>query len=116
VAAVILRDVVDKLGLEVLTGATHLEREVTGGYASDLLSDVMANALSGQVWLTIQTHQNVVAVASLANLAGIIITAGKKPDAETLQRAETEGVVIMRSPYPTFRVAGELWRLLGGAG
>lgn len=113
---VTLRDVVEKLDLEVLTGAGHLEREVTGGYVSDLLSDVMANALAGQVWLTIQTHQNVVAVASLANLAGIIITAGKKPDAETLRRAEAEGVVIMRSPYPTFRVAGELWRLLGGAG
>ncbi|MEW6547512.1 MAG: DRTGG domain-containing protein [Bacillota bacterium] len=111
-----LKTVVEKLGLEVLTGSAHLDRDVTGGYVSDLLSDVMANAVSGQVWMTIQTHQNVVAVASLANLAGVIITSGKKPDAETLQRADTEGVVIMRSPYPTFRVAGELWRLLGGAG
>ncbi|MDI6893967.1 MAG: DRTGG domain-containing protein [Bacillota bacterium] len=112
----ILRDVTEKLGLEVLTGSAHLEREVTGGYAGDLLSDVMANAVSGQVWLTIQTHQNVVAVAALAGLAGVVITAGKKPEADTLQRADSEGVVIMRSPYPTFRVAGELWRLLGGAG
>lgn len=115
VAAVNLKTVVERLGLEVLTGADHLGREVTGGYVSDLLSDVMANAVAGQLWLTIQTHQNVVAVASLANLAGVVITSSKKPDAETLQRAEGEGVVIMRSPYPTFQVAGELWGLLGGA-
>ncbi|MGB9886514.1 MAG: DRTGG domain-containing protein [Moorellales bacterium] len=112
----ILRDLVENLGLEVLTGASHLDREVTGGYVSDLLSDVIANALPGQVWLTIQTHQNVVAVASLVNLAGVILTAGKKPDGETLRRAESEGVPILGSPEPTFRVAGELWRLLGGAG
>ena len=110
-----LKSVVERLGLEVLTAPAHLDREVTGGYVSDLLSDVMANAMAGQLWFTIQTHQNVVAVASLANLAGVVITSGKKPDSETLQRAGTEGVVIMRSPYPTFRVAGELWRLLGEA-
>lgn len=112
----LLREVAERLGLEALAGSSRFDREVTGGYCSDLLSDVMANASAGSLWLTIQVHQNIVAVASLANLAGIVVTCGKKPDADTLQRAEKEGVPILRAREPTFAVAGRLWSLLHGAG
>jgi len=111
-----LKETSERLGLEVLAGAAHLEREVTGGYCSDLLSDVMANAAAGNLWLTVQLHQNVVAVASLVGLAGVVITSGRRPEADTLQRADREGVVILRASAPTFEIAGRLWDLLRGVG
>jgi len=71
-----VKDVAQKLGLEVYSAPEGLEREVTGGYTSDLLSDVMGHAKEGQIWITLQTHKNIMAVASLRDLAAIILVKG----------------------------------------
>ncbi len=105
---VTLREVVSKLSLSVQTGADKLDRKVSGGYASDLLSCVMARARKGNVWVTLQCHLNVVAVATLLELAGIIITEGATPDAATLAKASEEGVTILTTSKTTFEVVGEL--------
>jgi len=65
-----LAEIVDELDLKVRTAGGALEREVSGGYASDLLSDVIAHATTDCLWVTLQIHQNIVAVASLKELAG----------------------------------------------
>jgi hypothetical protein len=104
-----LSEIADSLNFEVKTCQTELEREVAGGYASDLLSDVIANAREGDVWITLQIHQNIVAVAFLNNLAGIIIVGGRNPDADTLSKAEEQGVVIMVSELPTYEIVGRLY-------
>lgn len=83
-----------------------------GFYVSDLLSDVMGNAGEGEVWLTIQTHSNVVAVALLLNLAAVLFTAGAEPDATTIEKARAEGVVLLATALPTFEAAGRLYRAL----
>jgi predicted transcriptional regulator len=106
-----LTELMKELALTVQSAATRLDREVTGGYASDLLSDVMAHSKEGDIWVTIQGHPNVVAVAVLRDLAGIILANGRKPDAETIQRAEEEGIPILCTPLPTFEIAGRLYRL-----
>jgi predicted transcriptional regulator len=103
-----LRELASKLSLSVQAGADKLDREVSGGYASDLLSCVMARARKGNVWVTLQCHVNVVAVASLLELAGIIITEGAIPDAATLAKASDEGVPILTTSKTTFVVVGEL--------
>ena len=64
----------EELELEVISCAGALGRPVVGGYASDLLSCVMARAKQNFIWVTLQSHVNVVAVASLLGLAGVIIT------------------------------------------
>jgi len=84
---------------------------VTGGYVSDLLSYVMARAKEGNLWVTVQSHPNIVAVASLVNLAGIIITEGGRPDAGTVEKAEQEGVPILTTQLTSYEVAGRLWEL-----
>lgn len=104
-----LNEIADSLNFEVKTCQTELEKEVTGGYASDLLSDVIANAREGDVWITLQIHQNIVAVAFLNNLAGIIIVGGRNPDADTLSKAEEQGVVIMVSEMPAYEIVGRLY-------
>ena len=82
-----LADLVDALGLEVKSARGSLGNEVTGGYSSDLLSDVIANGREGNVWITLQIHLNIVAVASMKDLAGIILVNGREPDEDTVQRA-----------------------------
>jgi len=106
-----LNEIVKKLNLNVRTASDKLDIEVTGGYASDLLSDVMANAGQGNIWVTLQTHQNVVAVAVLRDLSGIIIVNGRNPDEETLKKAEQEKIPIMVSELPTFELVGRLYKI-----
>jgi len=86
-----------------------LDREVRGGYASDLLSDVMANAQDGDAWITMQRHVNTVAVAQLKNLAGIVIVNGRQPEADMIERAAAHGVAIVTTPLTAFDAAGRLY-------
>jgi hypothetical protein len=103
-----LRQIVDVLGLRVAAGANSLGNEVTAGYASDLLSCVMGHARKGSVWVTLQSHINVVAVASVAELSGIIVTEGAAPDAATIAKADDEGIPLLLTPKSTFAVVADL--------
>jgi hypothetical protein len=103
-----LRELCRPLSLKVRTAAEKLDTEVTGGYAADLLSCVMAKAQAGNVWVTLQGHPNIVAVASLLNLAGVIITEGVAPDPATLEKAAEQGIPILTTPLTTFTVVGKL--------
>ncbi len=107
-----IREAVEKLSLDVKTTKGDPGRAVTGCYISDLLSDVMANAKEGEIWITLQTHPNIVAVASLKNLAGIIITNKRTPEEETLKKAEDEHITLAVSPLSTFEVGGMLYTML----
>ena len=100
-----------KLSLEMRTATRKLNTEVTGGYASDLLSWVMAKAQAGNVWITIQAHPNIVAVASLIGLSGIIIAEGVVPEPATCEKAEQEGIPILTTPLAVYAVAGKMFEL-----
>jgi hypothetical protein len=106
-----LEEVVRQLSLEVHVSAGKLDADVTGGYACDLLSYVMAKAKAGDLWITVQGHPNIVAVGSLIGLAGIVVAEGAKVEPATLEKAEQEGVPILTSPLPAYMVAGRLWEL-----
>ncbi len=106
-----LKDIVEKLELKVVAAGENLEGEVTGGYASDLLSDVMANSREGDIWVTMQAHPNVIAVASLKGLAGIVVVQGRKPEEQTAEKARQEGVPLMVSELQTFELVGRLYGL-----
>ena len=70
-----VQELSERLGLQALT-CPEPERECTGGYTGDLLSWVMGNAQSGDVWITIMSNSNIVAVATLADTACIILSEG----------------------------------------
>lgn len=106
----LVKEVAARLGLNVL--AEGREQEVTGGYVSDLLSDVIANAEEGCLWITVQRHLNIVAVAQLKKLAGIVLSRGGQPDAAVLDRAVQEGLFILATPDDSFAVAGKLYALV----
>ena len=103
-----LDEVRTTLDLQVKAGSAGLDREVTGGYASDLLSDVIANAREGDVWVTLHRHPNIVAVAVSGGLAGIVLVGAREPEESTLDKAEKEGVPILVSSLPTFELVAKL--------
>jgi len=107
----ILKDIIEKLNLKCLNEA-NLDAEVSGAYSSDLLSDVMGNARSGQVWITMQTHKNVTAIASLKDIPAVIIVRNGEPDADMLEHAKEEDICILVSSEPTFQVCGKLYELI----
>jgi len=106
-----LEELVRELRMEVRSAARNLSREVSGGYASDLLSDVMAHAEKECLWVTVQVHQNIVAVALVKDLAGIVIVNGRKPEEDTVAKAEKEGIPILVTNLPTFEIVGRLYQL-----
>lgn len=105
-------ELVKKYDLKVFSGEQGLENKIKGGYVSDLLSDVMGNAAEGEVWITLQTHQNVLAIASLKDLAAVIMVKGLEPDPETIERSNEEGIPVLGADMETFEMAGKLYNEL----
>jgi hypothetical protein len=102
-----LQSVLSAIQAEALTN--HVPEEITGCYISDLLSDVLAHAEPGVLWLTVQVHRNVVSVAGMKDIAAVLVTCGRKPDAATIAEADAAGVAILVSPLSAYDTAGKLW-------
>lgn len=107
-----LTEIADKLGLQVLSSRALADVQVTGGYTCDLLSDVMANARPGNLWITMQIHQNILAVARIKDLAAIVVVNGRRPDDQTLHKADQEQVSVLGTDESAFQLSGRLYRLL----
>jgi hypothetical protein len=105
-------DLVKEFGLKVFSGADRLRVPVKGAYSSDLLSDVMGKAVAGDLWITMQTHRNVIAVASLKELAAIVIVNGGQPEADTVASATSEGVILLGTKEGSFATCGKLYKLM----
>lgn len=105
-------DLVEALELKVFSGEKGLANLVTGGYTSDLLSDVMGCACENQVWITLQTHKNVMAVASLKDLAGVILVKGFKPDADMEAESNLHNIPVLGTYLEAFEVSGRMYGLL----
>lgn len=106
-----VREAAAALGLSVLAGASNLEQQILGGYASDMLSYVMAEAKTGYIWVTMQGHPNVVAVASLLELAAVVVSENSPVEAVTIQRAEEKGIPLLTTEHDTFTTVAELAQL-----
>ncbi len=107
----ILADLATRLALRVYVEGVPLDRPVLGGYVSDLLSDVIGHGRKDDLWVTMQVHQNIIAVAVLKELAGIVLVNGREPAAETLRQAKKEGVAVLGSPLGAFELVGRLYGL-----
>ena len=106
-----VQELTNVLPLTVVSGQASLAKEISGGYASDLLSNVMGQARAGNIWVTMQGHQNIVAVASLAGLAAVIVAGGVEPDKDAVRKATTVEVAVLRTNLTAFEVVGRLYQL-----
>lgn len=107
-----LQQVIDALNLKVYTTSRDFSAiEPSCGYASDLLSCVMAGASKHSIWVTLQAHGNIVAVATLLDLTAVIITENALPDESIIEKANDEGVALLGTAHSSFYVIGKLWEL-----
>ena len=107
-----LQQIIDRLNLTVLTEPRDFTLiQPDGGYTSDLLSCVMAGAKSNYLWITLQAHLNIVAVAALLEVAAIIITENAQPDPATIAKANEQGVILLSTSKPTYEIDGKLWEM-----
>lgn len=100
-------EIAQKLSLKPLAEADS-SREVTGVYIGDLLSWVMGRANSGDAWITIMSNINIVAVASLADVACIILAEGVAPDENVCATAQQKGINIYTSDKTAYMLAAAL--------
>ncbi|MDD2344605.1 MAG: DRTGG domain-containing protein [Bacteroidales bacterium] len=101
-----------KLGLKVMGGQDGLNKEVKAGYTSDLLSDVMGNVEAGSIWVTLQTHKNVMAVASLKDLSAIVIVNNYAPDQDLINQSEEEGIPVLVTSDKAFEISAKIYNLI----
>ena len=102
-----VKEIIDKLDLEVVVESS-LDKEITGGYCGDLLSNVMERKKKGDLWLTVQSHQNVIAVALLTEVAAVIVVENFEIEDKAIKRAKEKGVNILRSDLTAYELAGLL--------
>jgi len=107
-----LTELVEILSLKVYSPGMISEIEVTGGYTCDLLSDVMGSANEGQIWITLQTHRNVAAIAALKDIAAILLVKGLKPDQDMIDQAISETIPVLGTSENAFEISGKIYKLL----
>jgi predicted transcriptional regulator len=105
-------ELIEKLELHYANPSLKADKCVNGVYASDLLSDVMGFAKPGEVWVTLQTHKNVAAIAGLKDLSGVIIVGGHKPDDDMLEKCTEEEIPVFTTNMSTYMVCGKIYEIL----
>lgn len=106
-----LKEIIAQLNLEVIDSSVSVEKEVSYGYCSDMLSDVMGNAKEQSIWITLQMHQNIIGVAAMKELAAILLVKNRRPEADTINKARHQNVPILSTPYSAFEICGLLYQL-----
>jgi len=107
-----LQKMIDELQLKVLTTPKDFSSIIpSAGYTSDLLSCVMIGAHSKGIWVTLQAHMNIVAVAALLDLSAVIITEGAQPDEDTIAKANEEEITLLWTEQPSYPIVGKLWEM-----
>lgn len=105
-----IRELADIIGAEVNTKSVDLSREVSGGYTCDLLSWVMAHGKEGMAWITVQTHMNVIAVATLHDMSCVIVPEGIRVEDDVVSKADEEGVAVLTTGLSAFEICGRMYK------
>ena len=97
-----VKDIAEKCGFRIAAGEDALSRSVEGIYCCDLLSFAMGRAPEDFAWITVMGNMNSVAVASLADVACIVLCDKVQPDEDMLKKAEQQDIAILLSDQPAF--------------
>ena len=107
-----ISEVTLKLGYDIVT-MPEPDIEVDGGYTGDLLSWVMGRAEAGNIWVTIMSNINIVAVASLVGVSGIVVAEGAEISQDVIDKATEQGINIFKTNDPTFLATIKIGNILG---
>ena len=103
-----VKEVLELIEAKDMTPETDKNTEVSCGYTCDLLSWVMAHGAAGMAWVTVQTHMNVIAVASLMEMAAVIIPEGIEMEEPSLEKAKDEGICVLQTKLTAFEICARL--------
>ncbi|MBA4417588.1 MAG: hypothetical protein C0392_06730 [Syntrophus sp. (in: bacteria)] len=109
-------ELITKLNFENLTGEVNLDRTITSGYTSDLLSDVIANAAENAVWITVQRHVNILGVAKLKEICAIVVPRNLQVEGVVIEKAKSENIAILRDHHSAFEISGLIYNKLNEGG
>ena len=104
-----ISELVTKLDIELLTSPDYEDREISGCFVGDLLSWVMSHAESGNVWVTIMNNVNVTAVATLCDVACVILAEDVDLPPDIVKKADSVGVTVFKSSKSAYEIAGKLY-------
>ena len=104
-----ISELIEYCELKVINEIYEPERNISGCYTSDLLSDVIANSKKDNVWITMQTHLNIIAVASLKELTAIIIVMGREIDKDAIKKAEEEKILLLKTNLTAYQISGKIY-------
>lgn len=104
-----LQEFINSCDLEIIH-ANDLSTEIDNGYAGDLLSDVMGHAPSASVWITVQSHMNIIAVASITGIRAIILCNGLEFEEATIEKAKQNNITLLSSKLDSFKTCQDLFR------
>lgn len=107
-----VQDLKDSLSLKLLTENVNLNDEVTGCYIGDLLSWVMANAKSNDVWVTVMGNINAIAVATLLNISCIILADGATLDNDAKEKAISQDIPVFVTDLNSYEISIKISKLL----
>ena len=99
-----VKEFVEKTGLKVYGSQEALEKEISGVFVGDLLSWVMGNCEANQVWITVQSHLNIVAVSALKEISCLVIAHGAEVEEETINKAVEENIAICTSDLSAYEI------------
>lgn len=107
-----VKELAEAVGLEILTGDTNLDRQVTSGYTSDLLSDVIANVEENAAWITIQRHINILGVAKLRDVSAIVVPRSLSLEQSVVEKAREEKIAILRGDPSAFELSALIYNAI----
>ena len=105
-----VNEIVKPLEAEIVVEGDINQNEIKGGYCGDLLSDCIAHASEGSVWVTIHSHPNIVAVAVLVGMPCIVITNFQEIDSQTIEKARKENITLLRTSLTSYQAVAVLSR------
>lgn len=105
-----IKILIEKLSLKVYSKGK--KDFFSSGFTCDLLSVVLANSPKDSIWITVQRHINIIAVATLREITGIIVSQGFEPTQDVIDKANEEGIYLLGSNLDSFTLSGEIYKLL----
>ncbi len=81
------------------------ERQIDGAYIGDLLSWVMGRANADNIWITIMSNLNVIAVASLSDVSCVLLAEDVTLSDELVKTASEKCINVLSTPLATYEAA-----------
>ncbi|MDA3810038.1 MAG: hypothetical protein PF518_06845 [Spirochaetaceae bacterium] len=106
-----IKELIEKIPMEIVSGENSLNREITRGFSSDMMSNVIANGGEGDVWLTFQTHLNVIAIALMKKMSCVILIQNRALIPQALEKAQNENIPVLMSSLSAYELSGRLFKL-----